>query len=87
MDDKAVCKELDQWIEQLNDCKQLTESQVKTLCDKVISQNFEPDIINWCKIGDFVTRFGVVSENSRWIWVKIASLTFENRCTSEISMK
>lgn len=35
MDEKAVCKELDQWIEQLNDCKQLTESQVKTLCDKV----------------------------------------------------
>lgn len=35
MDDKASCKELDQWIEQLNDCKQLTENQVKTLCDKV----------------------------------------------------
>lgn len=35
MDEKASLKELDQWIEQLNDCKQLTESQVKTLCDKV----------------------------------------------------
>lgn len=35
MDDKASCKELDQWIEQLNDCKQLSENQVKTLCDKV----------------------------------------------------
>lgn len=35
VDDKASCKELDQWIEQLNDCKQLTENQVKTLCDKV----------------------------------------------------
>ncbi|KAI4456088.1 serine/threonine-protein phosphatase pp2a-related [Holotrichia oblita] len=35
MDEKAVWKELDQWIEQLNDCKQLTENQVKTLCDKV----------------------------------------------------
>ncbi|GLV41671.1 microtubule star [Carabus blaptoides fortunei] len=34
MDDKASSKELDQWIEQLNDCKQLTENQVKTLCDK-----------------------------------------------------
>ncbi|KAJ3645258.1 hypothetical protein Zmor_022928 [Zophobas morio] len=34
MDDKASCKELDQWIEQLNDCKQLSENQVKTLCDK-----------------------------------------------------
>jgi len=28
-------KELDQWIEQLNECKQLTENQVKTLCEKV----------------------------------------------------
>jgi len=35
MEEKASLKELDQWIEQLNDCKQLTESQVKTLCDKV----------------------------------------------------
>lgn len=30
-------KELDQWIEQLNEGKQLTESQVKTLCEKVSS--------------------------------------------------
>jgi hypothetical protein len=28
------CKELDGWVEQLMDCKQLTESQVRTLCDK-----------------------------------------------------
>ncbi|KAK7925704.1 hypothetical protein WMY93_008014 [Mugilogobius chulae] len=32
--DEKVCKELDQWIEQLNECKQLTEGQVKTLCEK-----------------------------------------------------
>jgi len=32
--DKASMKELDQWIEQLYECKQLTETQVKTLCDK-----------------------------------------------------
>ncbi|KAI4456082.1 serine/threonine-protein phosphatase pp2a-related [Holotrichia oblita] len=38
MDEKAVWKELDQWIEQLNDCKQLTENQVKTLCDKVVGR-------------------------------------------------
>lgn len=31
----ATCKELDGWVEQLYDCKQLTENQVKTLCDKV----------------------------------------------------
>ena len=34
VDDRAAAKELDQWIEQLMDCKQLSESQVKTLCDK-----------------------------------------------------
>lgn len=35
MDEKGFTKELDQWIEQLNECKQLIESQVKTLCEKV----------------------------------------------------
>uniref|UniRef100_A0A7G3B0U1 Serine/threonine-protein phosphatase n=1 Tax=Lutzomyia longipalpis TaxID=7200 RepID=A0A7G3B0U1_LUTLO len=34
MEDKSTLKDLDQWIEQLNECKQLTETQVKTLCDK-----------------------------------------------------
>jgi len=33
--DKNTLKELDQWIEQLYECKQLTEPQVKVLCDKV----------------------------------------------------
>ena len=28
-------KELDQWIAGLKDCKQLEESQVKALCEKV----------------------------------------------------
>lgn len=35
MEDKSFTKELDQWIEQLNECKQLTENQVRTLCEKV----------------------------------------------------
>lgn len=35
MEDKATLKDLDHFIEQLNECKQLTETQVKTLCDKV----------------------------------------------------
>lgn len=35
MDDKTFTKELDQWVEQLNECKQLTENQVRTLCEKV----------------------------------------------------
>uniref|UniRef100_A0A671XXI6 Serine/threonine-protein phosphatase n=1 Tax=Sparus aurata TaxID=8175 RepID=A0A671XXI6_SPAAU len=34
MDEKAFTKEIDQWIEQLNECKQLSEGQVKTLCEK-----------------------------------------------------
>lgn len=38
MDDKAFTKEIDQWIEQLNECKQLSEGQVKTLCEKVSCQ-------------------------------------------------
>ncbi|MGH0160193.1 UNVERIFIED_CONTAM: hypothetical protein FKN15_038966 [Acipenser sinensis] len=35
MDDKVFTKELDQWVEQLNECKQLTENQVRTLCEKI----------------------------------------------------
>lgn len=35
VEDRAAAKELDQWIEQLHECKQLTETQVKTLCEKV----------------------------------------------------
>uniref|UniRef100_A0A8C2E5C4 protein-serine/threonine phosphatase n=1 Tax=Cyprinus carpio TaxID=7962 RepID=A0A8C2E5C4_CYPCA len=34
MDEKAFSKELDSWIEQLNECKQLSENQVKSLCEK-----------------------------------------------------
>jgi len=35
VEDRSSCKELDQWIEQLMECKQLTENQVKSLCEKV----------------------------------------------------
>lgn len=35
VEEKAVYKELDQAIEQLYQCKQLPEAQVKTLCEKV----------------------------------------------------
>ncbi|KAG8004104.1 Sideroflexin-1 [Nibea albiflora] len=34
MDDKSFTKELDGWVEQLNECKQLSENQVKVLCEK-----------------------------------------------------
>ena len=33
-EEKNSLKELDGWIEQLMECKQLTENQVKTLCEK-----------------------------------------------------
>lgn len=46
MEEKAALKELDQWIEQLNECKQLTESQVKTLCDKVNSITISSRIVS-----------------------------------------
>lgn len=44
MEDKSFTKELDQWIEQLNECKQLSENQVRTLCEKV-STNLTERII------------------------------------------
>ena len=37
--EKQGLKELDGWIEQLMECKQLAETHVKTLCEKV-SRNF-----------------------------------------------
>ena len=33
--EKTALKELDGWIEQLMECKQLAETHVKTLCEKV----------------------------------------------------
>ena len=41
VDDRSFSKELDQWVEQLMECKQLSEAQVKTLCDKV---NINPNM-------------------------------------------
>ena len=34
MDDKAFTKELDQWVEQLNECKQRNENQAKEILTK-----------------------------------------------------
>ena len=33
--EKTYLKELDGWVEQLMECKQLQENHVKTLCEKV----------------------------------------------------
>ncbi len=38
--DKGQLKELDGWIEQLMDCKQLAENNVKTLCEKVSGEKW-----------------------------------------------
>lgn len=46
MEDKTTLKDLDQWIEQLNECKQLTESQVKILCEKVRAMRYFPSPIS-----------------------------------------
>ncbi|KAG3274190.1 PPP2CB-containing [Ictidomys tridecemlineatus] len=34
MEGELATMELDQWVEQLNECKQLNENQVQTLCEK-----------------------------------------------------
>lgn len=49
MDDKAFTKDLDQWVEQLNECKQLNENQVRTLCEKVSENRGEvrPGSLGW----------------------------------------
>ena len=41
-ENKINVKELDAWVEQLNECKQLTEGQVKTLCEKVSNHLMVP---------------------------------------------
>ena len=33
--EKSYLKELDGWVEQLMECKELQENHVKTLCEKV----------------------------------------------------
>ena len=45
MEDRTRAEELDQWIAKLQDCKQLEESQVKVLCDKVsMSSVYNPSL-------------------------------------------
>lgn len=69
MDDKTSLKELDQWIEQLNECKQLTESQVKFLCDKVNVLLAAPDAAARNGFPRERVRFGhIVYVNHRVCW-------------------
>lgn len=56
VDDKATAKDLESWIEQLMECKQLSEAQVKTLCDKVnrFSVGFLKLLVPQCDCETFV---------------------------------
>lgn len=58
MEDKATTKDLDQWIEQLNECNQLTETQVRTLCDKVRPG---PCPFSPCELGDVIKIIFVIA--------------------------
>ena len=44
--DKMALKELDGWIEQLMECKQLAETHVKSLCEKV--SQLDPEKVVHC---------------------------------------
>ena len=44
--EKTYLKELDGWVEQLMECKQLQENHVKTLCEKVSRINLIYKIMN-----------------------------------------
>ena len=46
MEDRVVVKELDEWISKLEVCKQLEETQVKVLCEKV-STLYIPIVVRW----------------------------------------
>ena len=54
MEDKTTSKDLDAWIGQLNECKQLSEPMVKTLCEKVNAKLFCPIFIDICILHSFV---------------------------------
>lgn len=71
MEDKTTLKDLDQWIEQLNECKQLTETQVKTLCDKVrllvlvIIKIFGPVFVKVVAVKKKIDRFFSMNEEKK----------------------
>ena len=44
--EKAGLKELDGWIEQLMECKQLAETHVKSLCEKVSQLDPEKAVLS-----------------------------------------
>ena len=48
--EKSSMKELDGWIEELMDCKQLAESNIKILCEKV---SIEKNLTYFLGVSDF----------------------------------
>lgn len=84
MEEKASLKELDQWIEQLNDCKQLTESQVKTLCDKVRqSKDLGFQVLRFPRAGKILIpcRTHALDEENFPIFFSNASILIDNIAT------
>ena len=72
MTEKTQVKELDAWIEQLNECKQLQENQVKQLCEKVRTYHrtasVHRPVINW---NQFLTNFGSKHSKQGWQWLSL----------------
>jgi len=62
MDEKVFTKELDQWIEQLNECKQLSENQVKILCEKV-----SDDLVTCVSVALYVKGKTRVMTGGPWV--------------------
>ena len=49
-EEKNYLKDLDGWIEQLMECKQLSENQVKTLCEKakeILAKESNVQEVSW----------------------------------------
>lgn len=66
MEDKSFTKELDQWIEQLNECKQLSENQVRTLCEKVSGTRAGVFILTGTAFPSIWPRFESAGPTKSW---------------------
>ncbi|GAB5570200.1 serine/threonine-protein phosphatase 2A catalytic subunit beta isoform [Prionailurus iriomotensis] len=86
MDDKAFTKELDQWVEQLNECKQLNENQVRTLCEKELEIAWQTDRLTVAELKGKV-HFLVFKKKSAVIyhlWKKLVTIWLKSK-TQEIA--
>ena len=74
MDDKAFTKELDQWVEQLNECKQRNENQAKEILTKESNEVHCPVTVCGDVHGQFhdlmeLFRIGGKSPDTNYSWV------------------